>query len=334
MDMKTKRALAPALAPALIAGLLAGAMVLSGPAGAADMKGGAGPRVVGSYPAVPVPAPIPVPEAFNWYVRADAGYTFAGDKPSYQESGYTTNGYASAGSSEQSSRWDNNGSFGVGVGYVFNRWLRGDITFETRGKTERRYSASQTYDVSAQLAPLPVPSNRIQVDTDDTLKTRAWLGLVNAYVDIPTGWRFTPYVGAGIGIVDHRIGRYFGETHSDVTAAAFNSTGGFDCGTAGGGAAAACPSILAAAASGSARNNTNSTGFAWALMAGGAFEVHSGVLVDVGYRYLHLDGGNIAITRPNVTAVNPLLQGGGTTSLSFGDYSIHEVRAGLRYNIW
>ena len=55
--------------------MLTAVLAVAAPALAADMKGEYGARAVGSYPAVPVPAPIPIPDTFNWYVRGDAGYS-------------------------------------------------------------------------------------------------------------------------------------------------------------------------------------------------------------------------------------------------------------------
>jgi opacity protein-like surface antigen len=310
-----------------LAGLagLAALLAIAPLASAADMKGDAAPRTIGSYPAVPVPAPVPIPETFNWYVRADTGYSVSVDRPPYSERGYTTNGYTAGSAIENFHRWDNHGSVGVGVGYVFSRWLRADVTLEARGVTERRLRSTQTYNVSDPLnAVVPgAPTNTVQVTTDDTTSNRSWVGLINGYIDIPTGTRFTPYVGAGIGVVDNRATRNISEAHADVIPSAHPNC-----------AVLPCPQMAPGSSSGSSRTTGNTQGLAWALMAGGAFDLTPGTSIDFGYRYLHLEGANLSQARPNVAGANPLFVGGGLSSLSMGDHAIHEIRAGVRWKIW
>lgn len=77
---------------------------------------------------------------------------------------------------------DDTSSYGVGIGYYFGRRVRGDITYEWRGKTDVTGSGtcSTGFDLKSQLL------------------------LANLYYDFRAGERFTPYVGVGVGAVKHR----------------------------------------------------------------------------------------------------------------------------------
>ena len=106
--------------------------------------------------------------------------------------------------------------------------------------------------------------------------------LANAYVDLGTFAGFTPYVGAGAG-------------YSYV---------GFDDGNVG----------LATFAGG------DDWRFTYALMAGVSYDLSKSLKVDVGYRYLDVDGGETVSTAAG--------------AVEDGGYTRHEVRAGLRYSLW
>lgn len=65
--------------------------------------------------------------------------------------------------------------------------------------------------------------------------------------------------------------------------------------------------------------------FAWALQAGASYAINSQWSVDMGYRYLNLgDAQSGAITNGN----------GQSTRIDYKDIDAHEVRVGLRYNLF
>jgi opacity protein-like surface antigen len=66
------------------------------------------------------------------------------------------------------------------------------------------------------------------------------------------------------------------------------------------------------------------TGWAGALMAGVTFAFDHRWALDVGYRALYLDGGSVT-TVLNTTE---------TSKATFGDHWEHQIRVGLRINIW
>lgn len=78
-------------------------------------------------------------------------------------------------------------TFGAGVGYKFNDFLRGDINVEYRGATD--FAALDRVRFGA-AAPYT---------NDYSAKKSEWLLMANAYADVGTFYGITPYLGAGIG---------------------------------------------------------------------------------------------------------------------------------------
>ncbi len=131
----------------------------------------------------------------------------------------------------------------------------------------------------------------------DRVQLRGTVGLFNAYWDLAPRGSFTPYVGAGIGFVYNQVDRDYLSTEDVST-------------------------NLVQTGSGSANN----FGLAAALMAGASFSWNHGWVVDVGYRALYMDGSEFSI--PLTGAV------GGASRLDIGSQWEHQIRVGLRANIW
>lgn len=86
-------------------------------------------------------------------------------------------------------------TFGVGVGYQFNDFLRGDLTVEYRGNSE--FNALDWQD------------NAGVITTNDYRgKKSEWLFLANAYADLGDFYGVTPYLGAGIGASRNTISSF------------------------------------------------------------------------------------------------------------------------------
>jgi hypothetical protein len=77
----------------------------------------------------------------------------------------------------------------------------------------------------------------------------SFVGLVNGYADLGTWFRFSPFIGAGIGFADNRASSF--------------ADRGFGCA------------------------NASKTSFAFALMAGVDFDVAPDLKIELGYRYLN-----------------------------------------------
>jgi opacity protein-like surface antigen len=109
--------------------------------------------------------------------------------------------------------------------------------------------------------------------------------LINGYFDLGTWWGLTPYVGAGVGFSWMRPTEIVWISQpANVTV---TSAGTFDV--------------------------------AWAAMAGVSYPLGRNLLVDAGYRFLH-----VGSPRANL---------GGLGNIDFGDVSAHELRIGLRYMV-
>lgn len=103
--------------------------------------------------------PVPLVElGSNWYLRGDFTYR------TFDVSG--TSGPEDA------------AALGVGVGYQFSSWLRGDVTLD--------------YQFASRFDP---------TDTPIVANAKLWSSglFANGYVDLGTWYGVTPYVGAGIG---------------------------------------------------------------------------------------------------------------------------------------
>jgi opacity protein-like surface antigen len=110
--------------------------------------------------------------------------------------------------------------------------------------------------------------------------------LANAYADLGTWHSFTPYVGAGVGVAGVRTA---GFTNTFVQPPAGIS-------------------------------GTDQWTFAWALMAGVGYSVAPNVLIDLGYRYLHLGDASSGIDQFGAV-------------LTAHGLAASEVRLGVRYTV-
>src|SRR5262245_23363976 len=79
----------------------------------------------------PMYAPPPVVEDFGgWYLRGDIG--FSNQRVDRLHNALDANNTSSV----QNNNFNTAGIFGLGVGYKFNNWFRGDITGEWRGNSQ------------------------------------------------------------------------------------------------------------------------------------------------------------------------------------------------------
>lgn len=122
--------------------------------------------------------------------------------------------------------------------------------------------------------------------------------MANLYYDFGQVRGFVPYVGVGLGIAHHDLG--------DVS---FTGVG---------------PGVGATFSGLSGRSKTN---FAWALMAGVAYQISPRAVFDFGYRFIDL--GDVATRRGNICTI---ACGGSQDRLSINDMYSHEFKIGLRYH--
>ena len=241
--------------------------------------------------AVPVPAPAPIPdEMSNWYVRVDAAYAFSNISSYSAQAPWNDDAFRS------DQRLDQFARFGIGAGYHFTNWLRGDITIDTR--TDVKSHGRGTIAT-------PDGTGEIRDTYEDDFRTRNWTALANLYYDLPTWRSFRPYIGAGVGFVVHSSnGRTFTHTRT-CSAGTVNCAAGSDV------ANGSMPSDVA---------------FAWAIMTGASWKVTRNGSLDFGYRYLNLGG----------TTLSTGFTTGGSripARMKIPDQDQHEIRVGYRVDI-
>ncbi|WP_299483194.1 outer membrane protein [uncultured Roseibium sp.] len=191
--------------------------------------------------AADLPAPViehipEVPAVGGFYLRGDIGYKIYGDPTgSFQEPGATDLRF-------DGESMDNAWMIGVGVGYQFNQYLRADITLD--------------YETPAEAFGYADCGTCTNLQSEEFADIDVWTTMVNAYIDIGTWNRITPYVGAGIGAAYVR---------TDNAA-----------------------SINPGQADGVYRGTNGEWNFAWALMAGAEYAVNNNFSIDAGYRYKDL----------------------------------------------
>ena len=175
-------------------------------------------------------------------------------------------------------------SLNLGVGYTFTDMFRADVTV---GRISAAFDGSGACDPSAP------------VDCERTARAdfAGYSVLANAYVNLGTIIGLTPYVGAGVG--------YTYLKWDDIQTQ--NRCGGILC-------------------DGSAvTSHPGESGWrpTYALMAGVAYDVTDTLKLDIGYRYLNIDGGGM---------YGWDVASAGATGLQaeHDNISTHEIRLGLR----
>ncbi len=309
------------------------------PAAAADWGGGnSGIRDYGGAGGVPIPAPVPIPEYKpNWYFRLDAAIGIISE-PDISEEGFiygldgpgpvTGPGDArTLPSSLFSGDFSNLLTLGGGVGfYVGNGW-RIDATVEKRSKDDAYIQGSDEYETNGYADfdgnaltpdtwgvliaggnPL-IADNHSRLTISDTSAIKGTVWTANVYYDLASARGFTPYVGAGVGFVWNQISR----SHTSTLDSCDNEAAA-PIGCAGG--------VYTGGTTTTAQDKSDTVSLAAAAMAGFSYDVSDITAIDVGYRYLYLGGTSNAMT-----------VGGNESRLSIGDQHVHQLRAGLRFNV-
>lgn len=238
--------------------------------------------------APPMYGPPPVQDFGGWYLRGDVGITspHATKISNPLDTTLDVSGpdYVGTGLSGA-------GTFDVGVGYAFNNWFRGDLTFEYRNASTLRGS------VYGQFSAYGLPYS----DVDNySANLSSFVFLANAYVDLGTWWCLTPFIGAGVGVAHNHLASFRDD--------GLTTFGGLTAGTQ-------------FAADG------DKTNLAWALHAGLAYKVTPNFTVELAYRYLDLGtavtgSSNFAYSSPGVL---------GTHAWTVNDLTSQDLRLGVRW---
>jgi opacity protein-like surface antigen len=182
----------------------------------------------------------------------------------------------------------------VGVGAYFARHLRGDITLDFRGK--QGFDATAVYSYPSSVGGA-LTGNTVNGVVAETFRVRGTVAMINGYVDILPRGIFSPYVGAGVGFVYYDVDRLHvnTETHGGISRTIREA------------------------------GKDSDWGLAAALMAGVSMAVDQRWVLDVGYRAQYLDEASVELDLP---------PNGRTSKATIGAQWEHQVRVGVRFNIW
>lgn len=247
-----------------------------------------------------LPITKPVEIGSGWYLRGDLGYSTRTRGAAASYSVFTAGPPATyTSTSYDSSSLNGDWSGSLGVGYNFTDYLRGDVSFD--------YSRGRFNGTTSSALPCAGLATGTCAGVD-TQSFEQYGFMANAYVDLGTFVGFTPYVGAGAGVTRVSWNQY----SNDLTCV--SATGNL-CG--------------ATAATDRTRGGTQSWRFTYALMGGVSYDLTKDFKLDLGYRYSKIASGNQAgFDSANIAA--------GATGFQVRDngFEKHEVRVGLRYNLW
>jgi opacity protein-like surface antigen len=243
---------------------------------------------------------VPVEFGTGWYIR--------GDIAAAQDNAIAFGTTSLLKSKSPANGW----SAGLGAGYKFTNYLRADLTVDYRSPvTTNGIAATQPCVVGA--APILDPITQTVIGSTGVFDTCTGIEhsrlnrtnvLANAYVDLGTWSRFTPYVGAGVGVNviynKSQLNWFMGnqEPYNIVFTDPFSKISFHQF------------------------QDQTHAGYAyrlaWALMGGVAIDLTPHVKLDIGYRYLSLG---------SLTAMDA------AGNMITKQLRAQEIRTGLRYVI-
>ncbi len=254
-----------------------------------------------NYMERPIPSQTNVEYGSGWYLRGDIGYTISTN---------TDLSYVS----DQRYDYDDqsigeSSSWGLGVGYTFSDMLRGDITFETSDGHEWDGTSVGT------LCGGGTPGDCFSEDSADFDRNSL---MANAYVSLGNYHGFSPYVGAGLGVTHVQWNNYESDAYCTVDVGETCSYGahsgvGTDAETYYGGR--------------TSYGTESATALTYALAAGFDYRLNQNWLFDMGYKWTTIDGG--VVIKKDANGI-----GSPQGSSKFDSIHMHEVKVGLRYEIW
>ena len=212
----------------------------------------------------------PVEVGSGWYLRGDVSYL--------PEETYKNRDLGSLTVSYSDRERPVFGS--IGFGYHFNDYLRGDINFGLLPGNEARAEEDNS--------PTDIATARIE--------NSARTVIVNGYVDLGTYVGITPYIGAGVGLMQSkREGRFDYVDLNDAT----NDV--------------------------STSDNKTQYSFAYTLNAGLAYQITKNLVIDLGYQYMSAPDAEYARLDD--------ISSGPSYSIHKG-VDNHQIKVGLRYDLW
>lgn len=236
---------------------------------------------------IDAPEPVHVVSTGGWYIRGDIGYM----KNNSLNTEYVTYGPLPGGSDILTGKLGNGLSGGVGIGYQVTDYLRAELS--TDYFSASKFSGTTLGDPCTINGVVITATNGCVSNDSDSYS--AMSAMANAYIDLGTFNRITPYVGAGIGV-------------TNIKWAGLNNV---ECEAAN---PANCNPVIV---HGGGRGLRGSA----ALMVGASYDITCNLKADLGYRFRYTSGGRHFDFATNAGP-------GEHRALK-----THEVRTGLRWAI-
>ncbi len=299
------------------------ALAASVPAFAGDLRNGA-PGGIKDYGSggVPVPAPQPYQENFKWYLRGDLGTGF-------KHSGKIAVEGLPA-SVLQPKDWHELSIISFGFGRYVTPSLRTEFTVDYRTPRTLASGSKTLADItrSGRLADgitgagatiINVQTNIYAGTQTENTDYQNSTFLMSAFYDFNREGRLKPYVGAGIGLARHELAR-----KGNITYTCYD---GFQTSTPGAVVQTGCTTTTGSAPlQNEYTTDTSKTATGWGvaaqLSAGVSYALTPRTHWDTGYRMLWQSG------RLGVTSSD------GASTIRIDDRFDHEVRTGIRWDIW
>jgi opacity protein-like surface antigen len=320
-----------ALTHTLLGGLAAVAVIATAlPAHAGDLsnRGAGGIKDYGSA-AVPVPAPMAYEENFKWYLRGDIGTGFK-HSGSVGVEGLPV-------SVLQPKDWHELSILSIGFGRYLTPSLRTEFTLDYR--TPRTLASGtknlpditrsgRAADTSATVGGQSVPVINIQTNIysgiqNDNQQYQNTTLLMSAFYDFNREGRLKPYVGAGVGLARHELHREGSVTYTCYDGSVTSTPVGFASvsNTTG------CTALTGATPLNLVyQSDTSKTATGWGLAA----QISGGVTYDLTPR-THWDTGYRMLWQSGRVAV---ASSDGASVIRINDRFDHEVRTGIRWDLW
>ena len=257
------------------------ALLLAGVAGQALAADLPEPVIV-EPPPVADYTPAPAPAFGGWYIRGDVDYHWN----DFQGADYYTYQYEYDEHDKlKSVKGNRNGKLDGDLddGWSIGGGVGYQITDYLRTDVTADYYADADFDGHTEGF---CGADGHPCKSDDHTELSTWLLLANAYADFYTYNGFTLYAGAGIGGAHVKWDKLKNTIENETTE----------------------------------HDGNSDWRFAYALTAGASYCLTSNLDLDVGYRYAHVEGGEMFG-----------FKNGGGPGYDDG-FNIHEARAGLRYN--
>jgi opacity protein-like surface antigen len=289
----------------------------------------------------------PVEIGSGWYLRGDVAYNAA---RKYRNSSASTvsfgliDPFADLGTlaplqNVSRSEKDTPVMGSVGFGYHLNDFIRADLNIGMFGNSKFRVSgdipndfgpvsgcAGTTTVVTQALdgdgnpdgGPTAVAVDGVPCAGSANGLTSNYNGMLNAYVDLGTFAGFTPYVGAGVGVLytKNRVS-ISGSCSSTTSGPVQNGAGDaeittiYDC----------QDTPQGSTTTASASHTDRSYELMYGLNAGVAYKVSQNTSIDLGYQYLNAPSARTYSFGSNGLETN--------RGIDF-----HQVKLGLRYDLW